>query len=164
MKVSPEMQERLRFLSRVVKKEVKHLDYAANQVFGGQLTYEAVKALDTTPDLAMRVEAFSSRFCRLQDTLGDKLLPALLKALGEPDRALLINLDKAEKYGWLESSEQWIALRQLRNQMIHEYIENAQTLYDALTTAYANLKTLVQFETRLNNHVAELLPTNQQGA
>ncbi len=74
------------------------------------------------------------------------------------------NAGKAEKYGWLESSEQWIALRQLRNQMIHEYIENAQTLYDALTTAYANLKTLEQFETRLNNHVAELLPTNQQGA
>ena len=41
----------------------------------------------------MKVEAFVSRFCRLQDTLGDKLLPALLKALGEPDRALLINLE-----------------------------------------------------------------------
>jgi hypothetical protein len=158
------MQERLGFLSRVVNKEIKHLDYAASQVFSGQLTYETVEVLDTMPDLAMGVEAFTSRFCRLQDTLGDKLLPALLKALGEPDRALLINLEKAEKYGWLESSEQWIALRQLRNQMIHEYIENAQTLYDALTTAHANLKTLEQFAANLNNHVAELLPTHQKGA
>jgi uncharacterized protein with HEPN domain len=163
VKVSPEIQERLRFLSRVVNKEIKHLDYAANQVFGGQLTYEAVKALDTTPDLAMKIEAFTSRFCRLQDTLGDKLLPAMLKALGEPDRALLINLEKAEKYGWLESSEQWIALRQIRNQMIHEYIENAQTLHDALTTAHANLKTLELFAARLNNYVAELLPNNRAG-
>jgi len=146
-----------------VNKEVKHLNYATSQVFGGRLTYETVEALDATPDLAMRVVAFTSRFCRLQDTLGDKLLPALLKALGEPDRALLINLEKAEKYGWLESSEQWIALRQLRNQMIHEYIENAQTLYDALTTAHDNMKILEQFATKLNNYVEELLPNNQAG-
>lgn len=163
MKISPEMQERLRFLCRVVAKEIKHLNYASSQVFGGQLTYESVEVLDANPDLAMRVEAFTSRFCRLQDTLGDKLLPALLKALGEPDRALLINLEKAEKYGWLESSEHWIALRQLRNQMIHEYIENAQTLYDALTSAQANLNTLERFATRLGDHVAELMTDSQAG-
>ncbi|MFC4260102.1 hypothetical protein ACFOZ5_13845 [Marinobacter lacisalsi] len=156
MKTSPETQERLKFLNRVVDKEIKHLDYASEQVFAGAFTYEAVEKLDSTPDLALRVEAFTSRFCRLQDTLGDKLLPALLKALGEPDRALLINLDKAEKYGWLESSEQWIALRQLRNQMIHEYIEDAQTLYDALTTAHDNLNTLKQFANRLQKQILDV--------
>ena len=142
MKTSYEQQERLKFLMRVVKKEVRHLEYAAGQVFDGDLNYEAVTQLDATPELAMRVEAFSSRFCRLQDTLGDKFLPALLKALGEPDRALLINLEKAEKYGWLDSSEDWITLRQLRNQMIHEYIENPRVLFDALTAAYANMSIL----------------------
>jgi hypothetical protein len=69
VKAPPEIQERLKFLSRVVNKEIKHLDYAASQAFGGSLTYEAVEALDSTPDLAMKVEAFTSRFCRLQDTL-----------------------------------------------------------------------------------------------
>ncbi|PFG08989.1 hypothetical protein [Marinobacter sp. LV10MA510-1] len=161
MKASPEIQERLKFLSRVVNKEIKHLKYAANQVFGGSLTYEAVKALDATPDLAMKVEAFTSRFCRLQDTLGDKLLPALLKALGEPDRALLINLEKAEKYVWLESSEHWIALRQLRNQMIHEYIENAQTLFDALTTAHDNMDILEQFAAKLDKQALELVSAEE---
>ncbi|MEC9483013.1 MAG: hypothetical protein UMU75_06740, partial [Halomonas sp.] len=117
----------------------------------------AVEKLDTTPELAMRVEAFASRFCRLQDTLGDKLLPILLEALGEPDRPLLINLEKAEKYGWLESSEQWTALRQLRNQMIHEYIEDTQTLFDALTTAYDNMDVLKLFSQRLEEQVVKLL-------
>lgn len=157
MNLSPGFQERLRFLSRVVDKEIKHLVYADNQVFDGQLTYEAVEGLDKTPELAMKVEAFVSRFCRLQDTLGDKLLPALLKALGEPDRALLINLEKAEKYGWLGSSEQWIALRQLRNQMIHEYIEDTQTLFDALTTAHIHKAVLEQFAGKLGKQVRELL-------
>jgi len=36
-----------------------------------------------TPELAEQVEAFVSRFGRLQDNLGDKLLPELLTALGE---------------------------------------------------------------------------------
>ncbi len=161
MKLSSELQSRLVFLKRVVIKELNHLDYAANQVFNGQLTYEEVEELETNPDLALRVEAFASRFCRLQDTLGDKLLPALLKALGEPERALIINLEKAEKYGWLESSEQWLALRQLRNQMIHEYIEDAQTLYDALTTAYVNLKILDRFASKLNYQVDQCVPEKQ---
>lgn len=161
MKLSPEAIERLRFLSRVVNKEIKHLDYAASQVFSVPLTYEAVNELDTTPDLAMKVEAFTSRFCRLQNTLGDKLLPALLKALGEPDRALLINLEKAEKYGWLDSSEEWIALRQLRNQMIHEYIENAQTLFDALTTAHKEMDTLLRFAGELDQQAGILVQSSE---
>lgn len=157
MKASSDQQERLRFLSRVVGKEVTHLEYAASQVFDDGLTFEAVEVLDTTPDLALKVEAFGSRFCRLQDTLGDKLLPALLQVLGEPDRALLINLDKAEKYGWLESAEQWIALRQLRNQMIHEYVENSQTLFDALTSAHQQMDTLRKFSAKLRQQINEVL-------
>ncbi len=157
MKAPHELQERLRFLNRVVEKEIRHLDYAAEQVFDTPLTYEAVKSLDGKPDFALGVEAFTSRYCRLQDTLGDKLLPALLKALGEPDRAFLINLDKAEKFGWLESAEQWATLRYLRNQMIHEYIENAQTLLEALNTAYDNLSTLKQFADKLTKQSTSLL-------
>ncbi len=81
MKASSDVRERLKFLRRVVDKEIKHLDYAASQAFDTPLTYDAVEKLDTTLELALRIEAFTSRFCRLQDTLGDKLLPALLKAL-----------------------------------------------------------------------------------
>ncbi|WP_289103226.1 hypothetical protein [uncultured Marinobacter sp.] len=157
MKVSPEMQERLKFLGRVIDKEIKHLNYAAQQVFDPDLPFQAVETLDSNPELAMKVEAFTSRFCRLQDTLGDKLLPALLIALGEPKQALLFNLEKAEKYGWLRSSEQWIALRQLRNQMIHEYIENAQTLFDALITAHSKISVLTEFASDLEKQVGALV-------
>ncbi|WP_243402444.1 hypothetical protein [Tamilnaduibacter salinus] len=139
-----------------MSKEIKHLDYAASQVFVDAFTFEAVEALDANPELALKVEAFTSRFCRLQDTLGDKLLPVLLKALGEPDRALLINLEKAEKFGWLDSAEQWIALRQLRNQMIHEYIEDARTLFDALTTAHSNVGVLEKLADELQRQIRDL--------
>ncbi len=84
-----------------------------------------------------------------------------MKALGEPDRALLINLDKAEKYGWLESTDQWVALRQLRNQMIHEYIENARTVYDAISRAANNIDMLKRFADNLVGQVKMLTATNR---
>jgi class 3 adenylate cyclase len=53
--------------------------------------------------------AFVSRFGRLQDTVGDKLLPALLSALAEPVGPAIDNLDKAEKLGLLESARHCVA-------------------------------------------------------
>lgn len=156
MTLSPETAERLSFLVRVVGKEIAHLEYADEQAFSPPLTLEAVKGLDSNPALALKIEAFTSRFCRLQDTVGDKLLPALLKALGEPASALLINLNKAEKYGWLDSADQWINLRQLRNKMIHEYIEDSDVLYASLMTAHGNLSVLKQFATSLIFQVEQL--------
>jgi len=42
-----------------------------------------------------------------------------------------------------EFAEQWLELRQLRNQMIHEYIEDLAILTDALQTAYQHLSFIV---------------------
>ena len=156
MALSPETTERLSFLVRVVGKEVIHLEYADEQAFSPPLTLDAVEGLDSNPPLALKIEAFTSRFCRLQDTVGDKLLPALLKALGEPASALLINLNKAEKYGWLDSADQWVNLRQLRNKMIHENIEDSDVLYVSLMTAHDNLSVLKKFASSLVSQVEQL--------
>lgn len=160
MTLPAETQERLAFLVRVVSKEITHLEYAANQAFTPPLTLAAVEGLDNHPALALKLEAFTSRFCRLQDTLGDKLLPALLKALGEPASALLINLNKAEKYGWLASVDQWISLRQLRNKMIHEYIEDADVLHTSLVTAHDHVPVLEHFASQLISQVEHLQSGN----
>ena len=157
MTLEPHVQSRLEFLLRVVSKEIMHLQYADQQIFGNSLQLSDIETLDQKPELALKLEAFASRFCRLQDTLGDKLLPALLRALGEPDKALLINLDKAEKFGWLVSTEKWVELRQLRNQMIHEYIEEASVLHNALITAHQNIATLTDFAERLEKEVSAVL-------
>ena len=87
------------------------------------------------PLLAERLDAFVARFGRLQDTVGDKLLPSLLMALAEPVGPAIDNLDKAEKFGWIESTEDWMEMRRLRNQMVHEYIEDVAVLASALRVA-----------------------------
>jgi len=136
-------RERLEFLCRVVKKEIQHLQYSAEKVFKGGFNEERARQIANDEEFAEQVEAFTSRFCRLQDTIGDKLLPAWLDMLGEKKGVAIDNLDKAERIGVLPSVEQWLELRQLRNQMIHEYIEDLTILADALQTAYQHLGFIV---------------------
>ena len=157
MNIPLDVKERLLFLLRVVDKELVHLDYAAVQVFTRPFTLDSAKQLETDQALALALEAFVSRFCRLQDTIGDKLLPAWLGAMGEKTSVLLINLDKAEKLSLLASADTWIMLRQLRNQMVHEYIEQHDILFNAIQVAYQHLNFVKDFAVRLKQAILDTL-------
>ena len=135
--------ERLQFLVRVVRKECMHLQTTDQRLFAVPFTSETASRLDENPELAERVEAFASRYGRLQDTLGDKLLPLLLRALGEKPAAAIDNLDLAERLGLLQSAEEWMAMRKIRNQMVHEYIEDPEILTSALLTGHAFVPALL---------------------
>lgn len=143
MTLDPTLAERLRFLIRVVRKECSHLQSTDLRLFAVPFTPQRAAQLDTDPDLAERVEAFSSRYGRLPDTLGDKLLPLILLALGEKTGAAIDNLDRAERLGLLNSADEWMAMRKIRNQMVHEYIEDMAVLSSALLTAHAFVPVLL---------------------
>ncbi len=135
---------RLQFLTRVVRKECKHLATTDQRLFaGGAFTLEQATRLEIDPDLAERVEAFVGRFGRLQDTVGDKLLPLLLAALGEKPSSVIDNLDRAERLGLLASADDWLIMRSLRNQMVHEYVEDPVILSNALQTGHAFVPALI---------------------
>lgn len=134
---------RLQFLARVVRKECKHLATTDQRLFGDLFSLEKVARLEEDPDLAERVEAFVGRFGRLQDTIGDKLLPLLLSALGEKPSAAIDNLDRAERLGLLGSADEWMVMRGLRNQMVHEYVEDPVMLSSALQTGHEFVPSLM---------------------
>ena len=95
MTITEKNKLRLQFLTRVITKEVKHLIQTDERLFLYSFTLEQATQLENNPQLAEQVEAFVSRFGRLQDNLGDKLLPELLTALGEKTSVVIDNLDKA---------------------------------------------------------------------
>ena len=144
MKLDPGLQARLQFLSRVVQKESRYLQETDTRLFSDLFTTQTIEQVETDPLLAERLDAFVSRFGRLQDTLADKFLPALLESFAEPKSAAVENLDRAEKLGWLESVDDWLEMRKLRNQMVHEYIEDLVILSSALRAGHAFVPTLVQ--------------------
>ena len=143
MKIAASLVARLEFLSRVTEKECKHLLDTDRRLFGNLFTLEDAQKIEADPILAERLDAFVSRFGRLQDTVGDKLLPALLSALAETPGPAIDNLDKAEKFGFIESADGWMEMRRLRNQMVHEYIEDLAVLCSALRSGHAFVPILV---------------------
>ena len=155
--MEPKTLLRLQFLVRVVRKECKHLRTTDQRLFGSLFTLEQATRLEEDPDLSEQVEAFVGRFGRLQDTVGDKLLPSLLAALGEKPSAAIDNLDRAERLGLIQSTDEWMTLRNLRNQMVHEYIEDPAILSSALQTGHTFVPTLIA---AANNMIAEITRRN----
>lgn len=143
MTVEPGIVLRLQFLARVVRKECRHLAGTDQRLFASAFTLAQASQLEADPDLAERVEAFVGRFGRLQDTVGDKLLPLLLAALGERTAAAIDNLDRAERLGLIGSADQWMTMRNLRNQMVHEYVEDPVVLTSALQSGHAFVPALI---------------------
>lgn len=143
MTIPPKLSARLEFLARVVRKECRHLQSTDARLFGDGFTVKMLMNLEETPDIAERVEAFVGRFGRLQDTVGDKLLPHLLMLLAEKAGSAIDNLDRAERLGWIDSTEDWMIMRGLRNQMVHEYVEDIQILHDALLNGHRFVPTLI---------------------
>lgn len=143
MTVENKIQLRLQFLARVVRKECHHLIATDERLFSVSFTIEQAKKLEENVELAERVEAFVGRFGRLQDTVGDKLLPLLLMALGEKSAAAIDNLDRAERLELLSSADEWMTMRSLRNQMVHEYVEDLVVLTNALQTGHGFVPVLV---------------------
>jgi len=157
MKISLAQTARLQFLSRVVGKECQYLLDTDQRIFAEPFTNERALGIASDPLLAERLDAFVSRFGRLQDTVGDKLIPALLGALAEEVGPAIDNLDKAEKFGFIASADEWIEMRRLRNQMVHEYIEDHAVLASALRNGHAFVPVLVTAAGRCSAEAQRLL-------
>jgi len=139
-------RERLAFLLETVVLEAEHLQATDQRLFAEPFTLHRAATLRDDALLAERLDAFIARFARLQDTAGDKLLPALLSQLGEPVASALDNLDRAARLRLLaQTSETWIAARTLRNLMVHEYIRNPARLAEAVNQAHEAVPMLVDF-------------------
>lgn len=144
--MSQALRARLAFLLETVALEAQHLKATDSRLFAEPFTAERAGTLAVDDALAERLDAFSARFGRLQDTAGDKLLPTLLTLIGEPVGSALDNLDRAARLGILAAdSDQWIAARALRNRMVHDYIRNPALLAEAVNAAHTGVPMLVEF-------------------
>lgn len=137
------LRARLSWLCDLVEREIHHLLATDSRLFHHPFTPDRVAALAADDAEAERVDAFVARFGRLQDTVGDKLLPHLLRWLGHTPGPMIDNLRLLEKWGWLEDTEVWLDTRLLRNRLIHEYQTDPIMFADALDTAHARVRLLV---------------------
>lgn len=133
--LNTDLAAKLDHLRRVVIKECHHLTYTAEGLKQSDPQFRWLDAIEQNADLTERLDAFVSRFCRLQDTLDDKLLPAYLSMQLEPIGTVLDNLNRAEKLGLISSVADWIEARSLRNRLVHEYTEDVDMLRQSILRA-----------------------------
>lgn len=70
-------------------------------------------------------EALTSRFARLSDLLTHKVLRTIEAEELEPQGSLIDRINRAEKRGAIESAATLRKIRELRNEIAHEYSPSA---------------------------------------
>ena len=135
MKFLPEYQQYASLALELALKEVTHLSYTHRTLFLQPIDIERIKLLEEQEEFSEKIDAFVSRFGRLQDHIGEKLIPRFAALVGETPKSLLDVLAFAEKMEWIESAETFISARKLRNLLIHEYIANPKIFLEALQAA-----------------------------
>jgi hypothetical protein len=130
----------------IVEKEGRHLIYSWSRLYNQTIDVDWVNNLDSHADCAEQMEAFVSRFGRMQDTMADKLFPRWLLALAETPGSQIETLDRAERLGVLASTEQWLEMRTLRNRLVHEYMTDpAKFAQDLVLAKEYSLVLIVTF-------------------
>ncbi|MEN4053310.1 MULTISPECIES: hypothetical protein [Sulfurimonas] len=96
------------------------------------------------------LDAYLKRFASLQDFLGAKIFPLLLEVAGVHTSKMSEVLSLIEKEEIIDSIENWIELREVRNELEHDY---PQELKDALD----DLRYCIENFTRLENYYKKSL-------
>ncbi len=96
-------------------------------------------------EIVKTVDSFIFRFGKIQDKMGEKLFPSILRELEEytNSMALIDVLNKLEKLELLDSSDDWIDHRKLRNSLTHDYPNDTDDIISAINLSvvvYENMR------------------------
>ena len=153
----PEHAESALLALKLAEKEVAHLAYTHRTLFAQPIDLQWVQALAKREDLAEKIDAFVGRFGRLQDHIGEKLIPRFAALLGGvPKPSLLDNLAYAERTGWIDSAEEFVGARKLRNLLVHEYMAEAELFLESLQAADGATHMLIDDVTRITQQADTL--------
>ena len=138
---------------RECERHLKRLHYAAKSGKGlFPMNAEAYNHLSDS-DIAT-LDPMLFRFGKLQDAIGQRLLPAILLAGQDwrDDETFLDKLHRLEKLGVIPSASDWIKLRDLRSSAMHEYPDepevnaaNLNRIFDGIAIFGRNLAQARQF-------------------
>lgn len=129
------LKDKLREALQLCSIHHERMQYAYNKVKSYfPLDISGYKQL-SQDDLSY-IDQLIFRFSKLQDSMGNRLFPAILENLGEdiqgmPFIDLLTTLEKLEL---IEDHKQWLELRETRNVVTHEYPFITEEIIKGLNT------------------------------
>lgn len=84
------------------------------------------------PEEKAILDAYLKRFASLQDFLGAKIFPLLIEISGIGSVKMSEVLFMMEKEGIIDSFDNWMELREIRNELEHDYPDELQEALDDL--------------------------------
>ena len=118
----------------------------AMQHLADKQPYTAASLSELTEIELAVFDQFIVRFSKLQDVMGAKLFPAVIELTHEEGElaTFIDKLNRLEKIGALDSVEQWLKLREMRNQFAHEYPDDPEIQSALLNKAFGMASQLLQ--------------------
>lgn len=104
-------------------------------------------AAELPDDLRMVLDQAAFRFMKLQDALGEKVLPGLLDETLDPLPAqspFAQKLQRLERLGAIPSAHEWRVLREVRNALAHDYPDNPALQAASINRFLKGLESLLQ--------------------
>ena len=104
-------------------------------------------------EIVKSIDSFIYRFTKVQDKIGEKLFPAVLQFLQEykPNMAFIDTLNVLERLELIESTDEWIDFRKLRNSLTHEYPDNEEEHIESITMALEVYKKMCKIYQKIIN-------------
>ena len=101
------------------------------------------------------IDQFIFRFAKLQDTLGGSIFKYILIMANEEVKKMtfLDILNRLEELEIIDKIE-WIKLRELRNEIAHEYSFNQSEIVEAINQIYKNSNLLIKVNQSICDFVA----------
>lgn len=152
-----DMNNNIEAYLKTAEQHNKRFTWAINQMQKFMpLTAEKFEAL-TDEELAA-LEMFASRFGKLQNVLGVKILPAILELTQEPGEypTFIDKLNRLEKMGAIPSADVWTEFRETRNQFTHDYPDDPELNANLINKAFDQGKLLQETFKHIKQYIRKL--------
>jgi len=123
-------------------------------------TFSAADMALIDSELRRSLDQAAYRFMKLQDSLGEKVLPGVLSLTLDPlppEAPFAEKLQRLERLGVLESVDTWRLLREVRNALAHDYPENPALQAAALSRLLEGVADLLALWAGVDRYVSERL-------
>lgn len=138
-------EEKIKKLFNECEKHIFRMNSAAKKMLD-TMPLDEKKYICLTDDEVEHIDQFLFRFSKLQDTMGEKLFKVILLVLDEKvdNKPFIDILNRLEKLELINDANVWRELRNDRNELAHNYDDEAEEMALVLNKLYEKKDILIK--------------------
>ena len=148
--------ERLQREYEVCDKHILRIDEALRGLkVDFPITLETYQRFDS--DQIRCIDQFIFRFSKLQDAIGAKIFRYTLEILEEDVNSLPMRdiLNRLERFNIIPSADEWIYIRELRNEIAHDYPLYENEIVAILNELVVKVEVVIDIYNKLKTYICQ---------